>query len=601
MKNCFKSFLSIFILSSILLLSACFDSAVDNFDSTSSSTKSLNINNMQPHILDADTVALLTGSQKSQNFTANVMAPLHVSDWNEFDRQLTKAKEMGVNAVSVDVWWGDVEKYGDQQFDWSYYDTIFSKIRAKGLKVLAIMSFHQCGGCVGDDYTSHLPSWIWTKYNGVSYKGITITSDDLKYHSEWGNKSEETIALWIDELVSEEYIEFMDEFENHFSAYVDSFQEINVSCGPAGELRYPSYNTHDNFSYPSRGSLQAYSRLAKADFRNYIQTKYRSLSAVNNAWGTNLTSFNQINPPGDHDVFFTSGAYKDIQYGKDFLEWYNGELVEHGKNMLSYAAEAFDDDFSSIVLGFKIPGIHWKMSAPSMPRAAEVCAGLLTTPFTADNGHGYNNIMNMINNVKSSQSREVILHFTCLEMNNKDYANEYSKAKDLVFHVAKAAENKGVTIKGENALNGGNDQQYFWDNIDNAITYGKYKGITILRINDVVYGNSYNYYKNLINKHSSGTIINDITIHYAEFEYASKYYVHAWEYNDQVKDFEMHYEGFFNGRHWWKTTISNADSNFMFCFKNSNNSWDGTNRHFDNGDIDVYLLPGNAYVYGDRP
>lgn len=598
MKKTLKLLLFTFLTSTIL--SGCFDADITEQSTSGLDTSKSKFNINQPHILAPEVINNLINSKNSENFTANVMAPLHVSDWTEFDKQLTKAKEMGVNAVSVDVWWGDVEKNGDQQFNWSYYDTIFSKIRAKGLKVLAIMSFHQCGGCVGDNYTSHLPSWIWTKYNGVSHRGVTITSDDLKYQSEWGNKSEETIALWIDELVSEEYIEFMDAFENHFSAYSDSFQEINVSCGPAGELRYPSYNTHDNFSYPSRGSLQAYSRLAKADFRNFIQSKYGSLSALNSSWGTTLSSFNQINPPGDHDVFFTSGAYKDIQYGKDFLEWYNGELIEHGNNMLSYAAEAFDEEFSSITIGFKIPGVHWKMSDPTMPRAAEVCAGLITTPFNSNNGHGYSNIMNLINNVKSSHSREVVLHFTCLEMNNKDYADEYSKAKDLVFYVANAAKNNGIIIKGENALNGGNDDQYFWDNIDNAIHYGPYMGITILRINDVVYGNSYNYYKNLISKYANHAT-HDITIHYAEFEYASKYFIHAWEYNDTVKDFQMNYEGYFNGKHWWKTTINNSDTDFMFCFKNSNNSWDGLNRsYFENGS-DVFILPGDANVYNNRP
>jgi hypothetical protein len=36
------------------------------------------------------------------------------------------------------------------------------------------------------------------------------------------------------------------------------FPEINVPAGPSGELRYPSYNAHDQGSgYPTRGALQS--------------------------------------------------------------------------------------------------------------------------------------------------------------------------------------------------------------------------------------------------------------------------------------------------------------------------------------------------------
>lgn len=55
-------------------------------------------------------------------FTAGVMAPLHIDDWEQFENDLSLAKDMGVNSVSVDVWWGDVEKNGDNQFNWSYYE-----------------------------------------------------------------------------------------------------------------------------------------------------------------------------------------------------------------------------------------------------------------------------------------------------------------------------------------------------------------------------------------------------------------------------------------------------------------------------------------------
>ncbi|HWU06780.1 MAG TPA: family 14 glycosylhydrolase, partial [Streptomyces sp.] len=61
-------------------------------------------------------------------FSANVMAPLRVTDWAGFEADLETVAAYGVDAVSVDVWWGDVEGEADNRFDWSYYDRVFALI-----------------------------------------------------------------------------------------------------------------------------------------------------------------------------------------------------------------------------------------------------------------------------------------------------------------------------------------------------------------------------------------------------------------------------------------------------------------------------------------
>ena len=80
--------------------------------------------------------------------TANVMAPLDLdagspAAWDAFKSQLKIAKSMGVDAVTVDVWWGKVERTGDNEFDWSYYDRVVAAIEAAGLHWVPILSFHQ--------------------------------------------------------------------------------------------------------------------------------------------------------------------------------------------------------------------------------------------------------------------------------------------------------------------------------------------------------------------------------------------------------------------------------------------------------------------------
>ncbi|MGL5860000.1 MAG: hypothetical protein ACRCY9_01920, partial [Phycicoccus sp.] len=56
----------------------------------------------------------------------------------------------------------------------------------------------------------------------------------------------------------------------------------------------------------------------------------------------------------------------------------------------------------------------------------------------------------------------------------------------------------GVTIKGENALDGGVRSDLGWDNIVNAIRHAAYSGLTVLRIDDVVHGVGRDRYRDLI-------------------------------------------------------------------------------------------------------
>jgi len=63
---------------------------------------------------------------------------------------LAALKSAGVEGVMMDVWWGIVERAGPGQYDWSAYKELVQAAQEAGLKVQTVMSFHQCGGNVGD-------------------------------------------------------------------------------------------------------------------------------------------------------------------------------------------------------------------------------------------------------------------------------------------------------------------------------------------------------------------------------------------------------------------------------------------------------------------
>ncbi|MBU2972106.1 family 14 glycosylhydrolase [Pseudoalteromonas sp. C2R02] len=418
----------------------------------------------------------------ANNQNNNIMGPLWLSSSPEFQdlkNDLEIAKNIGINAVTIDVWWGAVEKSADQSFDWSYYDKVFNLIESKDLKIIPIMSFHQCGGNVGDDCNIKLPKWIWSHFKNIENK-------TLMYKSEQGNYSKEYISLWADTLIMSQYIEFMQAFKNHFKHKAHLFDEINISMGPAGELRYPSYNSHDNNSgYPTRGSVQSYGKLAVEDFQQNMKQKYHTIKQLNEAWEQKYTKFNHIKPPEDMAQFISKGKHLNTQFGKDYFSWYHQALIDHGTRILQAADIAFNDTFSDIQLGYKVAGIHWLMAKNGhLNRAAEIASGIIPANLASTNsGLSYQKAISIAKKGKTV-NRQVVLHFTCLEMSDNPTAPAYSKAQTLVNWISKEANKQNVIIKGENALAAGILNNHGWNNIETAFEQGIYSGLTILRLNN---------------------------------------------------------------------------------------------------------------------
>ncbi|MDR9405211.1 MAG: family 14 glycosylhydrolase [Halothece sp. Uz-M2-17] len=257
----------------------------------------------------------------------NALAPLEIKneqEWHDFRQQLAIAQKMGIDAIVTDIWWGKVEKEGDQQFNWSYYDRLLQEIETAHLHWIPILSFHQCGGNVGDNCDIPIPAWIWTHFPDIA-------PQTLQYVSEKGNASSEVVSLWSDQWVMSEYQEFMVAFLQRYGKRADIIDEIQISLGSAGELRYPAYNAHDDYEYPHRGYFQAYSQLAQVSFRNSVRDRYGNLSTINRKWHTNLTSYTQIRPPQQAEAFVQQQDYVKTQYGRDFIDWYRN-LIQRQHN-----------------------------------------------------------------------------------------------------------------------------------------------------------------------------------------------------------------------------------------------------------------------------
>lgn len=69
------------------------------------------------------------------------------------DASLRALKSAGVEGIMIDVWWGLVERDQPGQYNFGGYNELLEMAKRHGLKVQAVMSFHQCGGNVGDSVT----------------------------------------------------------------------------------------------------------------------------------------------------------------------------------------------------------------------------------------------------------------------------------------------------------------------------------------------------------------------------------------------------------------------------------------------------------------
>ncbi|CAI0472130.1 unnamed protein product [Linum tenue] len=370
-----------------------------------------------------------------------VMLPLNVIDMNcqLVDPQgLTKdmkiLKSAGVDGVMVDCWWGIVEAEAPQAYNWSGYKELFKIVRDLNLKLQVVMSFHECGGNVGDDVFIPLPRWIIQ---------IGETNPHIYFTDREGRRNSECLTWGIDKervLKSRTALEVYFDYMRSFRVECDEFfqdgviSEIEVGLGPCGELRYPSYPAKHGWTYPGIGEFQCYDKYLMKSLAKAAEIRGHSFWARAPDNAGSYTS-------GPHEAgFFRDGGDFDSHYGRFFLNWYSRLLIDHGDRVLSLANLAFE----GTNIAAKLSGIHWWYKTAS--HAAELTAGF----YNPSNRDGYAPIAAML------KKHGVTLNFTCFEMRTLDQYEGFPEAladpEGLVWQVLNAAWDVSLPVASENAL-----------------------------------------------------------------------------------------------------------------------------------------------------
>lgn len=366
---------------------------------------------------------------------------------------------------------------------------------------------------------------------------------DLAYVSETGARNQSLVSIWGLSHVLKDYKAYWTDFRDHYSKHPEidptkHFSELIISAGSAGEWRLPSYDQHDrkngftaDADWPGRGLLQISSLLAQDSLRQAMRKKYGSLSRLNSAWGLSGSSafsswakFSALTDKAEVDAFIKRhGQYS--QMGQDIFQWMHESLLEYGYQLLKGAIEVFHapgSHFSKVPIGIKIAGVHWRF----LHRFPQLAAGLISTKgaksgdahhlgmgqpddWKEANGNGYAGFFRVFERLKKEFPKsEIFPIFTCAEMDDchsdcidttghhhggchchapgASHPPQASGAKTLARGFVKLGERFGFPVHLENALASGLYDPKGRNNIVSLLKLPGARGVTFLRLSDVV-------------------------------------------------------------------------------------------------------------------
>ncbi|GFR39716.1 hypothetical protein Agub_g197, partial [Astrephomene gubernaculifera] len=257
-----------------------------------------------------------------------------------FSQALQLLVASGVHGVAMDFWWGAVER-SPGQYNWSGYKQALEVIKQTGLKVQAVLSFHACGGNVGDTVQIPLPEWVLQA--GEADPDLFFA--DRPRNGRRGNRNREYISIWADDAPGvlrgrspmQCYEDFMASLRDNFSMELGAvIDELVVGSGPCGELRLPSYVEANGWRFPGAGEFQCYDRRALASLAQAAR------EAGHPEWGyTGPHDAGEYNSTPEHTGFFSQNGSWNTPYGRFFLEWYSNCLLKHGERLLTVANQVF--------------------------------------------------------------------------------------------------------------------------------------------------------------------------------------------------------------------------------------------------------------------
>lgn len=308
--------------------------------------------------------------------------------------------------------------------------------RRHGLKVRAVMAFHQCGTGPGDPCWIPLPQWVLEEMD---------KDPDLAYSDRFGRRSREYLSLGCDILPVlrgrtpiQAYSDFMRSFKDTFRDLLGVIvTDLQVGMGPAGELRYPSLRSEKLTrpdSLPELGEFQCYDKYMLVS----LNACARDFGM--RGWGNGgpLGACNVLQNPEGSTFFWSDDCWNTPQ-GRFFLEWYSGMLLLHGERLCIVAKAIFWS--TGVKISAKVASINWYYGTESHP--SELTAGYYNTLIR----NGYLPVARMF-------GRHIMtLCCTCFDMQDaEEQSNTKSSPEGYLRQLVYAARMCKLPLSGENSV-----------------------------------------------------------------------------------------------------------------------------------------------------
>lgn len=342
----------------------------------------------------------------------------------------------GVTGVAVELWWGVVERGGPGEYDWAGYLELAGMARRYGLRMRAILAFHQCGAGPHDSFWVPLPQWVLEEMDNMP---------DLSYTDRYQRRNKEYISLGCDILPllkgrspMQAYSDLMRSFRDTFKEYLGAIvTEVQVGMGPGGELRYPSCPTEKLYqpgSSSELGEFQCYDKFMQASLSSHARILGIQEWGEGGPAGTDAIRQN----PEETNFFRADGGCWSTPYGRFFLEWYSGMLLLHGERLCTIADAIFSG--TGVTISGKVSGIHWHYYTCSHP--SELTAGYYNTLLR----DGYLPIAQMFSRYKAA------LCCSCFDLRDAERNNSQSSPEGTLRQLMAAAKICNLPLNGENSV-----------------------------------------------------------------------------------------------------------------------------------------------------
>ena len=254
------------------------------------------------------------------------------------DADLIKSMhECGVSIIETRLVWNEIEAQKGK-LDYSRIERDMDLIEKNGFKV-GIFNWFQ-----------HPPKW----------------SDLTKLHCLNHDEDSTIISLW-DTRYIEEYDRLLKDFAQKHGKRV-SFIYVGIH-GDFGEVAYPSGVRHYKFSPPHNPHSDFWcgDKLARADFKKYLQGKYNTIENLNNSWKTTFKSFDEDFMPK------LPLENNNIHQRIDWATWYAKSLNDFTDKICAITRKHFPNTTLGLPIGFIYESI-WGGQGQLKSEAAKIAA-----------------------------------------------------------------------------------------------------------------------------------------------------------------------------------------------------------------------------------